>query len=553
MKLSLRAAFPPMLFALLFCAPAMAARTASLSFADINGIMSYGSGMMYSSDFESEGNAQELAVSTGDAESYSGRSGKLSFWPMPAPVNNLAAVAFSSNTLRLVWTAPTADWTHNRGAALSYILRYSTAIPITSDAGFRSASDFSQDWPPLGPGSGEERIIENFNPGTTYYFSIESVNDQGFSSEISNSVIASALPPLPPINLNVISSGTSSYRVTWMAPTGYQNRIPFGSRFAPASPYEVNSYQVFRATASANADWRFIAEVSSGVFAWTDVVDQGSQYYYHVKAINKAGASQPSYARAGQSGALYFLAPDNESVLEVPGDAAGQFFSAGADPLDTYSIEISTHPEEISGIVVKSVEFAAYKGGLQRDDTFKLSKPSVLRLYYQKNGAEIVPSAADSARSPRQAKVTALTAAKALSLYFYNGAKWLQLYGKVDETGKNIQLNTTLLGRYQIRSTERPGGFSADLSGLSNRLITPNGDGKNDTMVFIFDNPDDTAVKGRIFDIKGLFVATMKKGLVANSLVWDAKAGGQAVPGGVYIYQIEASGHVYNGTVVVVK
>ena len=552
MKLNSRAALSSPLFALLFCAPAMAARTASRSFSDVNGIMSYGSGLMYSSDFEAEGNAQGLVISTQDAEHSSGRAGKLSFWPIPAPVSNLAVMAFSSDSFRLIWTAPAADWTRGKGAALSYILRYSMSAPIVSEADFRSASDFSQAWPPLGPGSGEERIIDNFNPGATYYFSMESVNDQGFSSEISNSVIVLALPPLPPINLNVVTAGSSS-RVSWMAPAGYQNRIQFSNRITPASPYEVDSYQVFRASAPANADWQFIAEVSSGIFAWTDVVDQGSQYYYHVKAINKAGPSQPSYARASLSGALYFLAPDNDSVLEVPSDAAGEFFSAGTDPLNVYSIEISTHPEEISGRVVKSIEFSAYKGGLQRDDTFKLSKPSVLKLYYKKNGEDIVPSSAKSAQAPRQTGIASLTDSKAISLYFYNGAKWLQLYGKVDETSKNIELSTMLLGRYQIRSTERTGGFSADLSGLSNRLITPNGDGKNDTMVFIFDNPSDTTVKGHIYDIKGSFVANMTQGPVDNSLVWDAKAGGKVVPGGVYIYQIESSGHVYNGTVVVIK
>jgi hypothetical protein len=72
-------------------------------------------------------------------------------------------------------------------------------------------------------------------------------------------------------------------------------------------------------------------------------------------------------------------------------------------------------------------------------------------------------------------------------------------------------------------------------------------------MVFIFDNPQDKAVKGRLFDLRGGVVASMNPGPVANSLIWDARSGGQVVPGGVYIYQIEADGTVYNGTVVVVR
>ena len=138
-------------------------------------------------------------------------------------------------------------------------------------------------------------------------------------------------------------------------------------------------------------------------------------------------------------------------------------------------------------------------------------------------------------------------------MYFNNGARWLQLYGVVDGAEQSVKLETSLLGRYQLRTTERTGSFSADRSGLTNRLITPNNDGKNDTMVFIFDNPQEKAVKGRIFDMRGALVAAMTAGPIVNSLKWDAKAGGQAVPGGVYIYQIEADGTVYNGTVAVIR
>jgi len=84
-------------------------------------------------------------------------------------------------------------------------------------------------------------------------------------------------------------------------------------------------------------------------------------------------------------------------------------------------------------------------------------------------------------------------------------------------------------------------------------MLTPNGDGKNDSMVFVFDNPRGSITRGKIFDIRGAFIAKMTEGEIANSLFWDAKASGNVVPGGVYIYQLESEGQVYNGTVVVVR
>jgi gliding motility-associated-like protein len=381
-------------------------------------------------------------------------------------------------------------------------------------------------------------VLDGFNPGTTYYFSIESLNDQSLLSEVSNPAAAYALVPLAPMNFKTVRSG-AAVQMTWIPPAGYQNRIPFNNRFSPAYPYEVRGYQIFKATAPAGAEWQFLTEVSSDTFVWNDPVAEGSEFYYYARAVNQAGASLPSYARDSLSGSLYFISPDNESLLEVPAAGTSAFFTDTADPMKAYSVEITTHPEDLGGRVVKSVQFRAYRGGLQPDDSFKLRTNGVLKLYYAKNGGAITPSAS--------------TDAKAVSMYFFNNSRWLQMFGVVNDASRSVQLETTLLGRYQLRTTERGGGFSADKSGLTNRLITPNGDGKNDTMVFIFDNPQEQEVKGRIYDLRGALVAAMKPGPVGNSVIWDAKAGGQVVPGGVYIYQIESGGTVYNGTVAVVR
>ena len=515
-----------------------AAKLNSASFADTNGIYGFGSAAMISSNFVMNGNLQELAVSTQDAGAFSQRTGKLAFFPAPATVADIEIVIISSHSIRMSWTAPSSDISRTVGEADSYILRYTTAAFLNTDEGFYAAATYGQDWTPLAAGSSETKILEGFNPGTTYYFAMESINTHRLRSELSNPSASFALVPLAPMNFKIVRAGTS-ITTTWIAPAGYQNRIAFNDRFSPSSPYEVKKYQVFRATAPADAEWQFLAEVSSDTFSWTDVIGEGEEYYYHARAINQAGSSIPSYARDSLSGNLYFLAPDNQSILEVPADGTGAFFSESADPLDSYSVEITTHPEDLGGRVVKSVSFRAYRGGLQADDSFKLSRNGVLKLFYRKSGSAIVPSA--------------VADVKALSMYFHNGSRWLQMYGRVNDAERSVQLETTLLGRYQLRTTERSGGFAADRAGLTNRLITPNGDGKNDTMVFIFDNPQEKTVKGRIYDLRGALVATMGPGPIGNALVWDAKSGGQVVPGGVYIYQIEAQGTVYNGTVAVIR
>lgn len=515
-----------------------AARMNSSSFTDINGIYGFGSAAMTSAGFVMNGSLQEVSASTQNAGSFSQRAGKLAFSPQPATVGDLQVVLVSTYAIRLAWTAPSADITRQSGAADRYILRYTTSGFIAAGEDFYLADIYSQAWTPLAAGAGESRILAGFNPGTTYYFSLETINSHKLRSELSGPSAVFALAPLAPMNFKLVRAG-GAVTLTWIPPAGYQNRMQFNNRFSPASPYEVKNYDIFRATAPAAAEWRLIAEVSSATFSWADAIGDGEEFYYHARAVNQAGVSLPSYARGSLSGGLYFLAPDNQSVLEVPQEGTGAFFSESADPLDAYSVEITTYPEDLAGRVVKSVGLRAYRGGLQADDAFRLSRSGVLKLFYRRTDAGIAPSA--------------LADAKALSMYFYNGSRWLQMFGRVNDAERSVRLETTLPGRYQLRTTERGGGFAADQAGLTNRLITPNGDGKNDTMVFIFDNPQGKEVKGRIYDLRGALVENMRPGPVGNSLTWDAKAGGRVVPGGVYIYQIDAQGTVYNGTVAVIR
>ena len=107
-------------------------------------------------------------------------------------------------------------------------------------------------------------------------------------------------------------------------------------------------------------------------------------------------------------------------------------------------------------------------------------------------------------------------------------------------------------GSFQLRALERTGGFSFNQAGLSNRFLTPNGDQRNDRVVFRFDNPRDSKVAGRIYDVRGALVAELQQA-DQFTMAWDGKAGGQVVPGGVYIYQLEGDGTVFNGTVVLIR
>ena len=101
--------------------------------------------------------------------------------------------------------------------------------------------------------------------------------------------------------------------------------------------------------------------------------------------------------------------------------------------------------------------------------------------------------------------------------------------------------------------------------GPLSRVVTPNGDGRNDLAVFCFDDPADSDVSGTIYTLLGAEVATTGtrttlSGCPAasisgqpNAVTWDGRSNGQTVSSGVYVYRITAETQSYSGSLIVVR
>jgi hypothetical protein len=90
-----------------------------------------------------------------------------------------------------------------------------------------------------------------------------------------------------------------------------------------------------------------------------------------------------------------------------------------------------------------------------------------------------------------------------------------------------------------------------------NRLVTPNGDGLNDTFIFRCHNPRDSGIDAKIFDLSGREIAVMRIKRIGTSdfyydYEWNPNNSGKA-EGGVYVYQVRVETKVYKGTVIVVR
>jgi|CXWL01.1.fsa_nt_gi hypothetical protein len=85
--------------------------------------------------------------------------------------------------------------------------------------------------------------------------------------------------------------------------------------------------------------------------------------------------------------------------------------------------------------------------------------------------------------------------------------------------------------------------------GLTSRFVTPNGDGKNDRAVFLFQNPGDLGGTVRIYDTHGRLVRSLDITVGATSVEWDPRG----VSSGIYLYVVSVDEQANSGTLVVLR
>lgn len=85
------------------------------------------------------------------------------------------------------------------------------------------------------------------------------------------------------------------------------------------------------------------------------------------------------------------------------------------------------------------------------------------------------------------------------------------------------------------------------------RILTAGRDGFNDRVTFSFVEPS-SKLRLKIFSLDGRAVEEIN--YISDGtgiLAWDAKSAGSTVAPGVYIYQLEADGRIFSGSIVVAR
>ena len=215
------------------------------------------------------------------------------------PVNN-GAVENAEVTVRIVAPAP-ADVTlrEARAATDGITVTWNAADGAVSYNVLRRTD--GADWAVLAEGvTATAYTDETAQVGTTYFYTVQSVNIDGRTSTGFDTTGVSARVPYPiPADVEQVAAkaGVGSVTVTW------------------AEAADADAYFVYRSTYAATEDtgWTAIAKnVAETRYEDTDV-ESGATYFYNVKGVNKDGLLSSGWSAAASATVLY---PD-PSLVEL--------------------------------------------------------------------------------------------------------------------------------------------------------------------------------------------------------------------------------------------
>ncbi len=377
--------------------------------------------------------------------------------------------------------------------------------------------------------------------GPTYYYrllarDVASV-DGPYTSTVS--AVPFTLAPMEPLGVSIVP-GPTSVALSWSTTTRYGDGHLFISTAAPLAD-ELIGYAVYRSTEGCAPS--FVNVASQTATSLVDVTG-GINYFYRVHSYNSVGLSTTAVTISSLGERSYFLDDCLSKVVLDANSAAS--LNASVNGVGDIRIDRTRLATDVHDGVFQSVSFVPMMNGVTPLTNYPMPKPARIVLSFQTVGGVPVSSTAAPAGSG--------VSVKNLGLFWFNGSEFKKVYGTVDPLSQTVTVESPNLGNYQIRALARADGTVFDVSNISGRALTPNGDGLNDVIIFTYDpGPNRETATGRVYDVMGQYVAEMTAGQVPNTLVWDARSNGRYVGSGAYIYRITGGGKSFTGTVVVAR
>ena len=474
----------------------------------------------------------------------------------PAAVADVAAApTITPGQVVLAWTSPQGNGGYADGqTAASYIVKLATfsvsSLLGDTTAWWTAASTAPFPPAPQSPGN-PETMLADLAEGTTYWFALRSLDASGNLSPIDANATSPALQatavtgradatiPGPVAGFAVTAGATGTYTINWPPVTVSVDGSAAG---------DIAGYRLYRSTSVFGPFATFVSSVTGAAATGLDVtVDPLQDTFYALRAVDAAGNGSPladsnyfQFSPTVLLGLVGVATDGTRSRVLVPEGAIPELATPGGN----YLLRVAPNTDPALNRDTKRT-LATYTVGLSNSagnaapGTFVFREPVLnVALQYGSGGGPVI--------DPNR-----------VGVLWWNGVTWVKVgRAQVDDLLNTVSFETALPGVYQVRNFTVSTGLSLDRAAVFPRIFSPNGDGVNDVVYFVVDNPRASSVSGKILDLSNGTVADLAPAGTGaptpDSLVWDGRnKSGQIVPGGVYIYRIQGEGKTFTGTVVI--
>ena len=400
---------------------------------------------------------------------------------------------------------------------------------------------------------------DSLSEQTSYYFRVRATNGDGIATGPSNVVSAYTpkkvdfLKPKPPEGLKASLDPTgSAFTLLWEPPTQNEDGSPL---------HDLLGYNIYRRTTLFGVPVKITPDPVT-ITAFADRVD-GKLNYYTIRTVDTSfnESEESLIADSSPDTNIIYVSSDGVSHVLMPDSVNDLLRSAFNKYGVTLTLNLVEEPVPNDTNVVRNVRLELVRtDNNQPVDDLAFAKPqaTVAVGYNTINGQIGRGAPTQNNPNPSSKGVLSGVTPQDLSLYWFNGVTWVRIGGSLDTLQQVVKTKSSFLGSYQLRAQAGSTSLSLSQGNVYPRLFTPNGDGLNDRVYFVLENPNGSSVAGEILDKEGRHVralppSSLQTG-IGTTLTWDGKDDhGVVVRGGVYIYKITGEGKTFTGAVGVAR
>lgn len=460
----------------------------------------------------------------------------------PQTVYTLAAIPTNVSFSLVGSTSVSLSWLAN-GNPAGTLYRLERSIDDVAYVGVSTATSLSR------TDSGLVQL-------TTYYYRVRAINGDGLVTSPTASVstvtaiLGDIIAPQAPLGLKAsVDPSHTAFTFTWEPPTLNEDETILT---------DLAGYHIYKRTTLRGPAVK-LTTAPITITAFADRVD-GKTFYYTVRAVDINGnESDESFIADSSSLAnVIYLAPDDKSTVYMPSAVNDVMRTDYNQHNEALYMRFEEMPVPSQTQIVRNIKISMTLGfSTTTVEDVAFDKPlASINVGYNEVGGFVAVGSPKVASAGVQA-VTGATPQQ-LSLWWNNGVTWIKVGGALDQIEQVLKTNSSFVGEFQLRIQASATSLTLGRNNVFPRTFTPNGDGYNDQVFFVLENPNSSDVTGEIIDMKGRHVATLPPPAtdsgIGTTLSWNGRdSAGSVVPSGVYLYRIKGEGKTFTGTVVVAR